>query len=433
MGAAMSSPWWNPFVWLGVSFVCGVGLVEGAGAGEAGLPVYTLDAVVDLALERNPAVAGAQGVIEQNRGQYVLAGAYPNPNVAGYTGLGLLRDTGRAGIADDPGVIRSINEYTFTVGQPMEWPAKRAARQRAAQAGVAGADAGLDEVRLNLIADVKLAFYQVLFAQRQTEIAEQNLLMAKEVLRIVKTRVAAGEATPFEAMKANVEVLKASQAVTRASNAFRAARVGLDTVTAGALGKTFAVEGAFRSFQPGMDPGGLMTLARERHPTLRRQRASVDQAGYSVERERQARVPDVTVNVGYWREIGREAFGGGLSIPLPLWYQRQGEVATAMGAKHQAESEVLRTLNDLGRAIQQSFQDAQTAAEMVGLFEQELLPQAKETLRVARVSFQHGASGLLDVVDAQRVYWQAQLDYAQARLELSVALTRLERATGGTL
>lgn len=429
----MPYPWWKPSVWFGLSFVFALGLARGGEAGETGSPSYTLDAVVAMALERNPAVAGARSVIEQSQGQYVLAGAYPNPSVAGYTGLGLLRDTGRAGIGDDPGVVRSINEYTFTVGQPLEWPGKRAARQRAAEAGVAGAGAGLDEARLNLIADVKLAFYQVLFAQRQTEIAEQNLAMAREVLRIVKTRVAAGEATPFEAMKANVEVLKADQAVARSRNAVRAARVGLDTVTAGALGKTFVVKGEFRSFQPGMDPGALLTLAHARHPTLRRQRASVDQAGYSIERERQARVPDVTVNAGYWREIGREAFGGGLSLPLPFWYQRQGEVATAMGAKHQAESEVLRTLNDLSRAIQQNFQDAQTAAEMVDLFERELLNQARETLRVARVSFQHGASGLLDVVDAQRVYWQAQLDYAQARFELSVALTRLERATGGTL
>lgn len=94
---------------------------------------------------------------------------------------------------------------------------------------------------------------------------------------------------------------------------------------------------------------------------------------------------------------------------------------------------MLRTRNDLVRAIQQDFQDAQTAAEQIDLFEKELLKQAQETLRIAQFSFQQGASGLLDVVDAQRVYRQTQLDYAQARFELSVALTRLERATGGTL
>jgi cobalt-zinc-cadmium efflux system outer membrane protein len=39
----------------------------------------------------------------------------------------------------------------------------------------------------------------------------------------------------------------------------------------------------------------------------------------------------------------------------------------------------------------------------------------------------------LDVLDAQRVQRQILFDYAQARFELSVALTRLERAVGGLL
>ena len=423
----------KPLVWLGLSAASVFGFMTEGYAGEASLPSYTLDAVIDLALERNPAIAGATSVMEQSHGQQIAAGAYPNPNVGGYSGRGLLQDTGRAGIGNDPNTIRSITEYNVTVGQPVEWPAKRAARQRAAEAGVAGAGAGVEEARLNLIAEVKLVFYQLLLAQRQFDTAEQNLAMAKDVLRIVKSRMAAGDATPFEAMKANVEAMKANLAVTRSRNAVRVARVGLDTVTAGALGRNFVVKGDFEIFRQGADASALTTLAFERHPTLRRQRSLVEQADHTVDRERQSRVPDLTVNGGYWREIGREAFGAGLSLPIPFWYQRQGEVATAMGAKHRVEAELLRTQNELGRAIQQDFQDAQTAAEQIDLFEKELLKQAQETLRIAQFSFQQGASGLLDVLDAQRVYRQIQLDYAQARYELSVALARLERATGGKL
>ncbi len=429
----MSYQWSKPLVWLGLSAASAFGFVAEGYAGESSLPSYTLDAVIDLALERNPAIAGAASLMEQSHGQQMAAGAYPNPNVGGYSGRGLLQDTGRAGIGNDPNTVRSITEYNVTVGQPIEWPAKRAARQRAAEAGVAGAGAGVEETRLNLIADVKLVFYQLLLAQRQSETAEQNLTMAKDVLRIVKSRVAAGDATPFEAMKANVEAMKANQALTRSRNAIRVARVGLDTVTAGALGRTFVVKGDFETFQQGMDAGVLTTLAFERHPTLRRQRSLVEQADHTVERERQSKVPDLTVNGGYWREIGREAFGGGVSLPIPFWYQRQGEVATAMGAKHRVEAELLRTKNELGRAIQQDFQDAQTAAEQIDLFEKELLKQAQETLRIAQFSFQQGAANLLDLLDAQRVYRQIQLDYAQTRYELSVALARLERSTGGHL
>ncbi|MDH4328771.1 MAG: hypothetical protein OEV77_09630, partial [Nitrospira sp.] len=64
---------------------------------ESGVQNYTLDAIVDLALAKNPLVFSAEGQIEQQRGQQTAAGAYPNPTVMGYTGRGELRDTGRTG------------------------------------------------------------------------------------------------------------------------------------------------------------------------------------------------------------------------------------------------------------------------------------------------------------------------------------------------
>jgi cobalt-zinc-cadmium efflux system outer membrane protein len=152
-----------------------------------------------------------------------------------------------------------------------------------------------------------------------------------------------------------------------------------------------------------------------------------------VEFERQSRLPSVTVNGSYWREIGREAVQGGLSIPIPTWYRRQGEIASALGTKRREEAELLRARNELARAVYQHYLDARTTAEMIDVFNKGLLKQAQEALRLAQFSFQQGASSLLEVFDAQRVQRQIQKDYVQARYELSVSLARLERAVGGAL
>ena len=47
---------------------------------------FDLDRIIDLALERNPTIAGAQSVIQQNEGMRTQAGAYPNPTIGGQTG-----------------------------------------------------------------------------------------------------------------------------------------------------------------------------------------------------------------------------------------------------------------------------------------------------------------------------------------------------------
>jgi cobalt-zinc-cadmium efflux system outer membrane protein len=396
---------------------------------DASLPTFALGDIIGIAVERNPLVAGALAAIDQSTGQRTAAGAYPNPTVRGDGGKGYLRDAGS--LRDD--IPTSANEYMAGFSQPFEWPAKRAARQRAAEAGLAGASVGLVETRLNLTADVKVAFYDLLLAQRDLDLAKNNLTIVEDVRRIVGVRVRLGEAPQFELIKAEVEVLKANQAVTRAENTVRVNRVILDTFTAGALGPAYAVSGDFSVFPAGLDLGQLASRSMHEHPSIQRLARSIDQADRTVEFERQSRVPNVNLNTSYTREYGREGFDVGLSVPAPLWYQRQGEIAGSLGAKRREEAELLRTRNELLRQVNQYFQDAQTTAKLIEVLEKGLLRQAEEALRIAKFSFQQGAASLLEVLDAQRVQRQTLFDYAQARFELSVALARLERAVGGLL
>jgi cobalt-zinc-cadmium efflux system outer membrane protein len=423
---------------IGLALVCviGLGLGVATASAQSSAPsdgqLYSLEMIVDLALARNPLVSFAEGNIEQQKGQQTAAGAYPNPTVSGSGGRGSLRDAGRAGIG--PVLDRdSLTESNMTIGQPLEWPAMRAARQQVADLGVATANVGMLETRLNLASQVKVAFYDLLLAQQGADLARQNLDTVEGVARIVKARVKSGEAPQFESIKAEVEVLKARQQLARADNLVRINRVAVDTLTGGALGPSYMVYGEFRILPRDLQIEGLMARMMEQHPTIQRLLKSVEQSDWKIEFERQARVPTVTVNGSYWREIGREAFQGGLSIPVPLWYRRQGEIASSLGAKRREEAELLRTRNELGRAVHQHYQDVRTTAELIDVFDKGLLKQAQEALRLAQFSFQQGASSLLEVFDAQRVQRQILVDYAQARHDLSVSLARLEQVVGGTL
>jgi cobalt-zinc-cadmium efflux system outer membrane protein len=228
-------------------------------------------------------------------------------------------------------------------------------------------------------------------------------------------------------------VLRARQELARAENAVRINRVALDTITGGALGLSYTVEGDFLGIPQGLQIDALMARMMEGHPTIQRLLQSVQQSDWKIEFERQSRIPNVTVHGSYWREIGREAVQGGLSIPIPTWYRRQGEIASALGTKRREEAELLRARNELARAVYQHYLDARTTAELIDVFNKGLLKQAQEALRLAQFSFQQGASSLLEVFDAQRVQRQIQMGYVQARYELSVSLARLERAVGGTL
>lgn len=382
---------------------------------------YTVDEVIRLALERNPAMAGAAAAVKQSRGERTAAGAYLNPSISGTAGRGAITDP-RTGVV--------ILEHQVTIEQPVELPGKRRARQGAADAGLAGAQAGVENTRLTVLSDVKVAFYQLLLAQRDVELTIQNLATMQEIFHMIKARVDAGQARPFEALKANVELQKAEKDLSRAQNGLVVARVRVDVLTAGALGKTFLVAGDFVSLPQELALDELTARSLESHPMLRRLTKRLEQAEHSIVQERESRIPYIAISGTYIREAGNEDFLMGLRIPLPLWYRRQGEIEAALGARERTEAERMSAQNDLVSNVTEQVQGARTARQQLDVFEKGLLKQAEEALRIARVSFTQGAATLLDVVDAQRVYRQILLEYAQARADLSIALARLERWTG---
>ena len=388
------------------------------------IPMFELDRIIDLALERNPAIAGAQSVIEQNEGRRTKAGAYPNPQITAQFADATIRTARTGARAVENGVI---------VEQTVEWPGMREARKDAAAAGLTGATFSLDEAKLNLVAEVKGTFYELLLAERTVDLLQQNLEIVQEVARIVRARVRSGEGPQFEAVKAEVEVLKAKQEMTKAKNVVRVKLVGLDTLTSGALGPRYQVQGDFRSLRDRLDPEQMAARDLSQHPILKRQGKLVEQAEFTVTKERKGRVPDVTLFGGYSTQIDTRSVVAGITLPTPIWYQQQGHIAEALGTQRKEEAELIRAQNDLGRAINQHAREAETAQDQILVYEEGLLKQAQEALRIAQLSFRQGASSLLDVLDAQRVQRQITVDYNQARFELSLALTRFERALGGPL
>ena len=409
-------------IWLiGITLLLeGIGCVVFASANTES-PILQLEAVLELALKRNPAMSAAKGGVRQSQGERIAASAFLNPSIDASAGRGSIRD---------PSTGVSIVERTVTVEQPLELPAKRKARREAAEAGLSGALAGVDEARLNVRADAKVAFYRLLLAQRDVDLSVQKLSTVREIFQTIKARVDAGQARPFEAVKANVELQKATKDLSRAQNALVAARAGLNAVTAGALGTDFSVDGDFAPLRHDLNPEQLITTALESHPILRRTAKQIERAEHSVRLERESRIPYVSVTGTYHREAGDEAYIAGLRMPLPLWYRRQGEIEASLGAKDRAEAERLGVQNELIKAVTELAQEARTDREQIEVFEKGLLKEAEEALRIARISFRQGAAGLLELIDSQRVYRQMQLEYAEARAALSISLARLERWTG---
>ncbi|MCA9471900.1 MAG: TolC family protein [Nitrospirales bacterium] len=380
-----------------------------------------LQDILSIALAHNPLLVERQSLVEQKEGHALAASAYPNPTLDIQSGRGSLRD---------PSMGSPIMERYVTLSQPLEWPGTRHAEQRAARASVQSAEAGLAQARLNVTAQVKQAFYTLLFFNRQHSLAMQNIQTVKRLYKAIQSKVKSGEAPPFDAIKMKVETLKLQKERIRTTGASRTAQATLNSLTAGKLGTDFSIRGTFKSLPDDWNSSHFSEDTLSSHPAIIMGQKRVEEAQERHQKELQARVPNVTLNGSYQRDIGREAFVGSLSIPLPLWHQRQGEIAQAKGVMRQEEATLLATRTQLRKDMSQHLQEIHMASAQISTYEHGLLAQAREALRIAQVSFQYGETSLLEVLDAQRVMRETELEYTHAKYDLSIALTNLERLIG---
>ena len=384
---------------------------------------YTLQEVITLALNNHPNIQISHGVIEEKQGEQVSVDSYHNPSITLQSGRGQVLDP----------VGRTLTERYVALSQPLEWPGARNARKRGVRASLRGAEAELEETKILLTAQVKQSFYHLLLAERRAELAEKTLSTTKNFSRAVNQRVTSGESAPFEAVKVKVEVLNAEKKVARATGLLRAARASLNTLTSGRLSQSYTIAGSFARPVLNVDEERLQKMALEKHPLIRRFQTQIEVATERHTEERHSIIPNVTVNGYYQRDAGREGFIGGLTVPLPLWNQRQGKIAQAMAIQHQAEAHLRQIKNTLQTGITEQVEISRAASAQIHTFEKGLLRQAKEAVRIAQVSFKFGEANLLEVLDAQRVLWHTLFSYAEAQHELSIALAELERLVGREL
>lgn len=381
----------------------------------ASAPTLTLSVAIERALSAHPRLRAAAFEVEAADGAVQQAALPPNPS------LGVEQEDTR----------RETRTVTVLLSQPLEIGGQRAARTALARRGRDISQAELDALRSEVRADVVQAFFAALVAQERVVAAEESLRIAGGGADATARRVAAGKLSPIDETRARVAEATAridwrqAQADRLAARHALAAAVGIDEAVIG------AVDG---------DPASLPALPAEVEvarrladaPALRRARLEVERAQAAYELERTRRMPDVTVTLGAKRaqEIGRSQAVIGVSMPLPLFDRNQGAQREALkrrqAAEQLAEAESLR----LRAEVLSAADELRARADEVDALQRTVLPGAREAYTAATRGFELGKFGFLDVLDAQRTWLQARMQWLDALARAHRANADLERRLG---
>ncbi len=400
-------------------------------------PRLTLEEALRLAQERNPNLAAARNAVEVAEAGRIDARIRPNPAVSfGSEGYPLFEPS-------RPSFINN-QELTLRFDQEIELAGRRRLRTEAAEVGVSAAQATFRDQERRLAFEVRRAYYAVVLAKADLEVARVALDEIDKVISLNRARYQHGEISGGELRRIQVERLRFVDDQFAAELAWRNARSSLLALfNAGDLAAEFdVVESLNPADSPaprpqappraatGPDTATLRAQALAARPDLLAAQREVQRADTETRLQRALRTPNVTVGGGYKRDLGVNAVVFGLTVPLPLFNRNLGGVARAEAERRQAANRAAATATGVLLDVQQAINAIDVARARVDYIEREYLKPSRESRDIVLASYRLGTADLIDFLDAQRAFRDTARTYNRALYEERISTFALAAALG---
>lgn len=404
--------------------------VHGSGpvAGQAELAFdpageITLESARARAFERNPALAAVGSAARSADGAWRQARAWPNPELAIEA-----EEFGGDRAAWDEASL------TWSLTQRLELFGTRGARARAGRFGYEASAAELSQARLDLGAEVERRFAAVLAAQDRLAALEESDRIAAEALAAVRSLVDAGEVSPVEAERAEAERARVGIAHQSSAVELASARRALAQLWGDATPDFTRAAGTLEVL-PVIPPRDSLVARGFVSPELRQWDAELSGAQAAGVLARRGRWPEIALSAGMRRfpGTGDRTYVASLGLALPLLdrsggavQQADAEIARISARRREAEVRIASDLATAADALENAARAAETMRESV-------LPRTRAVHEALGEGYRRGKFGLLDLLDAQRIWIEARLQYIDVLEGLWSARADLGRLSGGSL
>lgn len=381
----------------------------------------------DLKLSRF-AAAGAQANI-------VIADVAPNPLLT----MQSSSINPGAGLGSGSLWKKSI-DTTLRIDQLIERGGKRELRTENARKLAQAAQADSADTVRQLDVLVSQAYADLLAAQDKRMAAQDAAQLFDAMLDAAQKRKSAGDIAGADVERIKVDTLRAKNDVDAAAGELTRSRYALALLLgqngpADKLEATDAWPEVDKIVIPAEDKN-LEQIVALRADVLAAT-ARVDAAKAGSQFAQSLRTRDVSIGLQYehYPQLGDSQPGSahsyGVSVQIPLFVRSyyKGEILAAESALDAANENLDKTRDAAANEIQSAAFAVKSTAERVRRNRDELLVAAAKSAQAAEYAYQHGAAGVMDVLDARRTLRATRLDALTALADYSKALALWRAAT----
>ena len=385
-----------------------------------------LSDLVREALDRNPEIQAARRGVEAKRARIPQARAWADPTVTvGYGGnvvppFTLMRD--------DPSSARQI-----MAEQEIPYPGKTRLRGQIAEREAEAESRSVEDISRRVVAEVKETYFELYTADRSLETLQKDREILQKLAKVAEIRYSVGKAAQQDILRAQLELSRLTERETLLEETRRTLEAQLNSLRDLPVDSPVGPTGAIQQSPLAQSLDELQAAAESGFPALKRQQTLIESNRLAVDLARREVRPNFSVGYTYMQRTGiPDMYGITFSTSLPIWRHSKQDMTIREAAEN---LEAARRTEQNERAVlryrvKQEYLQAESAARVLNLYSQGIMPQSRLTLESSLATYETGAIDFQTVLGNFTTILDYELGYHQQIAAHEKALARLEELTG---
>ncbi len=298
---------------------------------------------------------------------------------------------------------------------------------------------GQKALMMSLIAEVAEIYFELIALDNELLIVKQTLSAREESVRLAKIRFEGGLTSETSYQQAKLEYAKKATLVPDLEKKIAMKENEILALSGCFPRRVVRTETLTNLVLPDTIPAGLPSQLLERRPDVRKAEQKLIAANAKVGVSYTNMFPKIalTSNLGF----ETDKFATLLSSPMFFISSNLLSPVFSFGknkAKYKAQLAVYeQECYNYEKVVLSAFYDVMNALvefdKMKEIYETRLLLEqsAKVTMDLAQLQYINGVIGYLDVLDAQRNYFDAQISLSNAYRDKQITMVKLYKALGG--
>ncbi len=333
-------------------------------------------------------------------------------------------------------------QWTGFIRQPIFTGFALISSYRLAELGIDQSQLQFDLEKLDLVLQVKQAYFNILGADKTVEVAETTVESLTQTVKVARSFFDVGMIPINDVLKAEVELANAQQALVRARNAAETTRSTFNTVLVRPVNAPVKVEDIL-VYKPEVgEYDAFEKKALEGRPEVKILNVNILQTDQQIRLAKSKYYPEVSFVYQYIKQGDEPSVSGSRYEDASYWqvqavlswtFWEWGKTYFAGREKESVRRQLIQTKADVEDGIRlqvkQAVLDLDASAKNIPTTHKGV-EAGEENLRVNEERYKAQVSTITDLLDAQTLLARARLDYYQALYEHNLAKARLERALG---